>query len=65
MTIEKTGPDCYSVVHGHPKKEGSKTDKPKGAIIKEFCGPGAQQKAGAMHQAITESQKAKDCKFNG
>lgn len=44
MTIEGK---C--VVHGHAKKKGSKTDKPKGTAIKCFK---TRKEALAMHAAI-------------
>lgn len=43
----------WAVVHGHPKKEGSKTDKPEGAIIHKFD---TKKEAEAMHAAIYLSQ---------
>ena len=47
----------WCVVHGHPMKPGSKTDKPEGAIIKSFPGtPEGKAKAEAMHKAIIISQ---------
>lgn len=52
--------NCYCVLHGHPKKLGSKTDKPKGSVIKCFCGPNMKanlKKAQGMHYAIRKSQK--------
>jgi hypothetical protein len=51
--IKKKGSQ-YCVVHGHDKKAGSKTDKPKGAIIK--C---HKTKADAVkqHTAIILNQK--------
>jgi len=49
--VEKRG-DRWCVVHGHPKKAGSKTDKPEGSIIKCFSGPDAKSRAQAMHKAI-------------
>jgi hypothetical protein len=45
--VERDGKWC--VIHGHPKKEGSKTDKPKGTTIKCFD---SKKKALAMHAAI-------------
>ena len=53
------------MVHGHPKKAGSKRDKPIGSIIKcyEFSKSKkgsearAKRKAFAMHQAIVRNQK--------
>ena len=61
--IEKRG-NRWCVVHGHPKKKGSKTDKPKGSIIKCYSfTPGnkvsetrAHNKAKAHHAAIVISQ---------
>jgi hypothetical protein len=44
------------VVHGHAKKKGSKTDKPKGTVIK--CHP-TRKKALAHHAAIMASKKKK------
>jgi len=49
------------VVHGHPRKKGSKRDKPKGSNIKcysfkKYGKAGAYRKAHAMHSAITHSQ---------
>jgi hypothetical protein len=43
----------YCVVHGHPMKKGSKTDKPKGSII--HCFPTRKQ-AEAQHKAIVISE---------
>lgn len=51
----------YCVVHAHPKKPGSKTDKPIGTII--HCYPGkksdksALRKAIKLHYAIKMSEK--------
>ena len=50
--IEKIG-NKYCVLHGHPRKEGSKTDMPMGTIIKCFD---TYEEALAMHRAITISQ---------
>ena len=50
--VEKHG-NRWCVVHGHPKKPGSKTDKPKGTIIKCFD---TKAEAEAMHTAILLSQ---------
>jgi len=50
---------CVCVLHGHKKKKGSKRDKPKGTIIKCYCGPNMKEnwrKARAMHYAILHSQ---------
>jgi len=62
MTVGKRG-DAWCVFHGHPKKEGSKTDKPIGSVIKCFSidtygEDGARKKALAMHYAIMKSQEA-------
>lgn len=46
----------YDVVHGSPRKPGSKTDKPVGAIIKRFKGKRAKTRAEKMHAAIRISQ---------
>lgn len=61
--IEKRG-NAWCVVHGHAQKSGSKTDKPKGSVIKCYSFvPGnktsedtARKKAAAMHYAISISQ---------
>jgi len=45
--------DQYCVVHGHPQKPGSKTDKPEGSVIKCFS---TKAEADAMHKAIIISQ---------
>lgn len=52
MVVEKRG-GRWCVVHGHPQKKGSKTDKPKGSVIKCFE---SKEKAMAMHRAILISQ---------
>lgn len=44
----------YCVVHGHPKKPGSKTDKPEGSVIKCFDTLAEAEK---MHKAIIISQQ--------
>jgi len=50
--------DRWCVVHGHPKKEDSKTDKPIGTVI--HCFP-TKEEAIAMHKAIIISEaKRKD-----
>lgn len=59
--VEKRGA-YYCVVHGHPRKPGSKTDKPKGTIIKcysieKFGDAGAKKRAMAQHAAILISQQ--------
>jgi len=62
--VKKMG-DKICVLHGHPQKEGSKTDKPEGTPIKcysiaEFGEAGAMKKAQAMHYAIAMSEKRED-----
>ena len=52
LSVVKRG-DRWCVVHGHPQKPGSPTDKPPGTIIK--CFPTKAQ-AEAMHRAIIISQ---------
>jgi len=52
--IEKRGKK-WCVVHGHAQKQGSKTDKPKGSVIKCFD---TRAEALAMHRAI-EASKAR------
>jgi hypothetical protein len=59
MSVKWKG-GCACVIHGHPKKKGSKTDKPKGSNIKCYCKGSRKQKmkkAQAMHYAIIKSQK--------
>lgn len=53
----------YCVLHAHKQKEGSKTDKPAGSIIKCFD---TKEEAMAMHQAIIISQQKDemDCEFS-
>jgi len=51
--VKKRG-NQWCVLHGHPKKMGSKTDKPKGSTIKCFSN---KSDALAMHTAIILSQK--------
>lgn len=51
--VRKIG-NKWCVLHAHPKKEGSKTDKPEGSVIKCFS---SEKMAIAMHQAILISQK--------
>lgn len=53
MTIKKKG-GKHCVVHGSPKKKGSKTDKPKGTVI--ACHK-TKKAAVAQHQAIAISKK--------
>lgn len=52
MSVVQRGSQ-WCVVHGHPKKAGSKTDKPKGSVIKCFA---SRARAMAMHTAIRLSQ---------
>lgn len=52
MTIAKRG-GKWCVLHGHPKKKGSKTDKPKGATI--AC-HNTRKEALAQHRAIMASK---------
>lgn len=47
------GKNPWCVVHGHPKKKGSKTDKPAGSVIK--CHP-TEAAARKQHRAIIISQ---------
>lgn len=62
--VEKRG-NKWCVVHGHPKKKGSKRDKPPGTAIHCYkFGSGtdntedeARQKAFKMHYAIAKSQE--------
>ena len=49
--IKKDGKYC--VIHGHKKKEGSKTDKPKGSVIKCHS---SKEKARKQHIAILLSK---------
>lgn len=58
--VEKRG-NYWCVVHGHPQKSGSKTDKPKGIPIKcwsieKYGEAEAKKRAEAMHKAILHSQ---------
>lgn len=43
----------WCVVHGHPQKPGSKTDKPEGTVIKCFS---TKKQADAMHRAIMANE---------
>lgn len=52
MVIKRGNKWC--VVHGSPQKAGSKTDKPKGSVIKCFD---TKAEADAMHRAIIISKK--------
>jgi len=61
----KVGTKQACVVHGHPKKVGSKTDKPIGTPIKcysfdKYGRKEAIKKAHAMHYAIQKSQEIKE-----
>ena len=64
--VEKRG-NAWCVVHGHPKKKDSKTDKPKGTIIKCYyfdptlkgSEARAKKKANKMHRAIMLSKQLK------
>lgn len=51
MVVKRGNKWC--VVHAHPKKKGSKTDKAEGAIIKCFD---TQEEAIKMHRAIEASK---------
>lgn len=58
--VEKRG-GSYCVIHAHPKKKGSKTDKPEGTAIhcysiEKYGDKEAKRKADAMHFAIVSSQ---------
>ncbi len=53
----------WCVVHAHPKKPGSTTDRAPGTPIKCFTGPNAKQRAIKMHQAILISQAKEAGKF--
>lgn len=57
--VKKRG-DKWCVVHAHPQKTGSKTDKPMGTTIKCFD---KKKDADAMHAAIIISQNKR--KNNG
>lgn len=50
--VEKRGSQ-WCVLHAHPKKKGSKTDKPPGSVI--HCFP-TKEKALAQHRAIMASK---------
>jgi len=51
--VRKRG-NKWCVLHGHPKKKGSKTDKPMGSVIKCFS---TKKEAMAMHRAIMAGKK--------
>jgi len=54
--VKKVGPPekPWCIIHAHPRKKGSKTDKPPGSIIKCFA---TKKEADKMHQAILISQQ--------
>lgn len=60
--IVRVGTSQACVLHGHPKKAGSKTDKPAGTPIKcyPFSGEGGRagaiKKAYSQHYAITKNE---------
>lgn len=59
MVVERTvdGVKRWCVVHAHPQKPGSPTDKPPGTIIKCWPHtPAGKAKAEAMHRAILAAQ---------
>ena len=51
MVVKRGNKWC--VVHAHPQKKGSKTDKPEGTVIKCF---GTKAEADRMHRAILANQ---------
>jgi len=53
MTVRYIEGKGYCVLHAHPQKPGSKTDKPEGSIIKCFK---TKKEADEMHVAILISQ---------
>lgn len=61
--VRKRG-SAWCVLHGHPKKKGSKRDKPQGSVIKCYSfNPSvkgsearAKSKALKMHKAIMASR---------
>jgi len=60
MTVKRRGASVC-VLHGHPKKKGSKRDKPKGSVIKcysiaKYGLQGAWRKARAQHYAIMKNR---------
>jgi len=56
LFVVKRG-DKWCVIHGHPQKPGSETDKPDGSVIKCFPGtPEGKKQAEAMHKAIIISK---------
>ena len=46
----------WCVVHGSPKRPGSKTDKPRGTVIKCFT---SKEEAQKMHTAILLSKRGR------
>jgi hypothetical protein len=61
VRIGKTSAD---VLHGHPQKAGSKTDKPEGTVMKSYSyaqygKAGAIRRAYAMHSAVKHSEARK------
>lgn len=59
--VRRGGSVC--VIHGHPRKAGSKRDKPEGTAIKcysiaKYGEAGAWRRARAMHYAIMNRQGA-------
>ena len=54
MVVKRGNKWC--VIHKHPRKKGSKTDKPVGTVIKCFD---TKEEADAMHKAILISQNKK------
>jgi adenine-specific DNA methylase len=56
MSVRKKG-NQWCVVHGHPKKSGSKTDKPEGSVIK--CHP-TKEAAERHHKKIIIEQKKRE-----
>ena len=59
MVVKRGSQWC--VVHGHPQKPGSKTDKPEGTVIK--CFPTKAQ-ADAMHRAIMANERRENMNEN-
>lgn len=58
MSVVKIGNE-WCVVHGHPQKPGSKTDKPPGTII--ACHK-TKEAAERQHRAIIASEKEREKK---
>ncbi|MEX2753977.1 MAG: hypothetical protein Q6365_001195 [Candidatus Sigynarchaeota archaeon] len=59
MTVEKRG-NKWCVLHGHPQKAGSETDRPAGSVIKCF---NTAKEAYAMHYAIVKSEERRGDEF--